>query len=249
METGGPMLMPWASKVSGIVEAWYAGSRGANAVANVLFGKVDPSAKLPITFPLNGTELPPPGIVVPPLQSTEAYAWKKAHEAVAAGAPPAQTYRNVYANGFAPFPVDYNKAALLVGYKWYDAQKLPVLFPFGHGLSYTTFAYSKLKVTPGQSVAVHFTVKNTGKRAGAEVAEVYAALPASADEPPKRLVGWSKVMLQPGESKRMAITVQSEYLSIFNEAKNNWELVPGEYTFYVGGSSQDLPLQQTFHLK
>jgi beta-glucosidase len=249
METGGPMLMPWANQVSGIVEAWYAGSRGAWAVANVLFGKVNPTAKLPITFPLHEDELPPPGIVRPPEQSTEAHAWKKAQKAIAAGMPPAQAKLKVFADGFPAFPADYNQAALLVGYKWYDAKQLPVLFPFGYGLSYTTYAYSNLKVTPGQQETIRFTVRNTGKRAGAEVAEVYAALPASAGEPPQRLVGWSKVALQPGESKEVTVTAPREYLSIFNETKNGWELVPGTYTFLVGGSSQDLPLHQPVDLK
>jgi beta-glucosidase len=90
---------------------------------------------------------------------------------------------------------------LKVGYKWYDAENKPVLFPFGFGLSYTTYSYSGLKVTPGNPTVVGFTVKNTGSHAGAEIAQVYAALPAAAGEPPKRLVGWSKVSLDPGESK------------------------------------------------
>jgi beta-glucosidase len=248
LETGSPAFMPWASNVDGIVEAWYAGSRGANALANVLFGRVCPSAKLPITFPLDEADLPQPGIVKPPLQSTDGYWWKKAHEDIAAGTPPAQAFPKLVAAGFPPFQVDYNEG-ILVGYKWYDAKKKPVLFPFGYGLSYTTYAYSSLKVTSGKQEKISFTVKNTGRRAGAEVAEVYAALPANAGEPPKRLVGWNKVILLPGESKKVTMTVQPEYLSIFNEEKNNWELVPGEYTFYVGGSSQDLPLQQTFNLK
>jgi beta-glucosidase len=92
-------------------------------------------------------------------------------------------------------------------------------------------------------------VKNTGKRAGVEIAEVYAALPASADEPPKRLVGWSRVALGPGESKDVTVNVSREYLSIYDEAASGWKLVPGEYTFMAGGSSQQLPLTQKTNLQ
>ena len=105
---------------------------------------------------------------------------------------------------------------LKVGYKWYDAENKPVLFPFGYGLSYTTYRYSDLKVTPGTATTVSFTVTNTGSRAGAEIAEVYAALPASADEPPKRLVGWSKVWLKAGEGKTVSVTVDPQYLSVYD---------------------------------
>jgi beta-glucosidase len=91
---------------------------------------------------------------------------------------------------------------------------------------------------------VSFLVKNTGTRSGEEIAEVYAALPANAGEPPKRLVGWSKVSLQPGESKQVSVTVPAKYLSVFDEHENAWKLTPGSYTFLAGGSSQDLPLKQ-----
>jgi beta-glucosidase len=101
-----------------------------------------------------------------------------------------------------------------------------------------------LKVTPGASTTVTFTVTNTGKRDGAEIAEVYAMLPAAANEPPKRLVGFAKVALAAGESRDISVSVEPKYLSIFDEAKNGWQLVPGEYTFAVGGSSDDLGLTQ-----
>ncbi len=94
-----------------------------------------------------------------------------------------------------------------------------------------------------------FTVKNTGSRAGAEIAEVYAALPAGTGEPPKRLLGWSKVNLNPGESREVSLTVDPLYLSIFDETLNGWKLVPGSYTFMVGGSSQDLPLVEKVRMK
>jgi beta-glucosidase len=149
------------------------------------------------------------------------------------------------AMGIGPFfDVQYDEG-LKVGYKWYDAEKKPVLFPFGFGMSYTTFAYSGLAVATGDSTRVSFTVKNTGKRAGIETAQVYASLPDSAGEPPKRLVGWSKVSLAPGESKQVDVPVSRDRLMIFDEGSDAWKLVPGQYVIRVGGSSQDLPLEKT----
>lgn len=234
LETGSPVTMPWADEVSGILEAWYAGSSGADAVANLLFGDVNPSGKLPITFPRTDADLPHPAIVKPPAKSTtqdgDAEAWKK------------------IADGLPAFQVRYDEG-LKVGYKWYDAEKKPVRFPFGYGLSYTTYAYSGLKVTPGSKVRVTFTVANTGRRAGAEVAEAYAVLPASAGEPPKRLVGWIKIKLNVGESKEVSIDVAPKYLSVFDADRNTWALVPGDYILLVGGSSDNLPLKESVHLK
>jgi beta-glucosidase len=146
------------------------------------------------------------------------------------------------------FSVRYDEG-IKVGYKWYDAENKPVLFPFGYGLSYTTYSYAGLNVTPGKETAVSFTVKNTGSRAGMEIAEVYAGLPASAAEPPKRLVGWSKVRLNPGESREVTVRVDPKYLSVFDESTDGWKLVPGSYSFLVGGSSQDLPLTEKVNLK
>jgi beta-glucosidase len=234
LETGSPVTMPWANQVSGILEAWYGGSRGAEAIARLIFGEVNPSAKLPITFPRSEADLPHPGVVKPPRESTTADgdpdAWKK----IAAGLP--------------AFQITYDEG-LKVGYKWYDAEQKQVLFPFGYGLSYTTYKYSDLKVTPGKTIHVSFKVANTGSRAGSEIAEVYAALPEGTGEPPKRLVGWSKVKLDAGESKELTIEVDPEYLSIFNVERDAWQLVPGGYTLMVGGSSQSLPLKQSVDLK
>jgi beta-glucosidase len=226
LESGTAVTMPWLDKASGVLEAWYPGSKGADAVANILFGDVNPSAKLPMTFPRSIADLPRQKVDAPP----------KGDRGLAAVLTPGEAK--------ATFSVHYDEG-VKVGYKWYDAEKKPVLFPFGYGLSYTTYAYSGLKVTPGQQTTVSFTVKNTGKRAGHEIAQVYAALPASASEPPKRLVGWSKVLLQPGESREVTVTVPTKYLSIFDESQSAWKLVPGSYTFLVGGSSQDLPLKQS----
>jgi beta-glucosidase len=134
---------------------------------------------------------------------------------------------------------------LKVGYKWYDAEHKPILFPFGFGLSYTTYAYSGPSFTTAESTIVSFTVKNTGSRAGSEIAEVYTSLPEAAAEPPKRLVGWARVELDPGESKEVSVPVGRDRLTMYDEASDSWKLVPGKYVIQVGGSSQDLPLQQT----
>ncbi|HXJ94610.1 MAG TPA: glycoside hydrolase family 3 C-terminal domain-containing protein [Terriglobia bacterium] len=225
LETGTAVTMPWIDKVGGVLEAWFAGSKGADAVANILFGDVNPSAKLPMTFPRSESDLPHPQLVTPPQGQR-----RKPED------PPS-------------FSVNYDEG-LKVGYKWYDAENKPVLFPFGFGLSYTTYTYTDIKVAETDSkVVVGFAVKNTGARAGSEIAEVYAALPAEAGEPPKRLVGWSKVELKAGEDREVTVTVDSMYLSIYDENSNGWKLVPGSYTFRVGGSSQNLPLTANIDLK
>jgi beta-glucosidase len=228
LETGTAVTMPWLDKVSGIVEAWYGGSRGAEAVANVLFGDVNPSGKLPMTFPKSEADLPHPQLIKPPAASASDD-WRK------------------IAPGLPPFQIHYDEG-LKVGYKWYDAEHKSVLFPFGFGMSYTNFAYSDLRVTPGNSPHVSFTVTNTGSRTGAEVAQVYAALPPSAKEPPKRLVGWSKITLNPGEKRSIDIEIDPLFLAVFNVDKNGWERVVGNYGFLVGGSSQDLPLKESVTL-
>jgi beta-glucosidase len=224
IESGTAITMPWLDKVGGVLEAWYAGSKGADAVANIIFGDVNPSAKLPMTFPRTEADLPHPQILAPPPGGTGEDAIMKTGEAK------------------ATFEVHYDEG-LNVGYKWYDAEKKQVLFPFGYGLSYSTYSYSNLKVTQGKNVQVSFTVTNTSNRAGAEVAEVYAALPASAGEPPKRLVGWNKVKLGAGESREVSVELDAEYLSIFDVDRNAWLLPPGNYTLLVGGSSLNLPLK------
>jgi beta-glucosidase len=230
LETGTAVTMPWLDNVSAVVEAWYAGSKGADAVANILFGDVNPTAKLPMTFPRSVADLPHPQPVSPPAEVK--------------GAPHGPMGIKLKPT----FSVNYDEG-LKVGYKWYDAENKPVLFPFGYGLSYTTYSYSDLKVNAGKETTVSFVVKNTGSRAGSEIAEVYAALPPDAGEPPKRLVGWSKIHLNAGESKGVTVTVGANYLSIYDETASAWELVPGSYTFMVGGSSQNLPLNRKVDLK
>jgi beta-glucosidase len=238
LETGSPALMPWIDQVAGVVEAWYPGIRGGQAIAEILTGKVNPTGKLAITFPNSDADLPHPTLILPPPTSQPNYM------ALAAGG----DFWSIAAKGLPAFQTTYDEK-LLVGYKWYDAQKKPVLFPFGFGLSYTAYAYSGLSVQGTDALTVTFTVKNTGLRAGTEIAQVYAALPASANEPPKRLIGWARVDLAAGESKTVTVPVDRERLTIYDEASGAWKLVPGSYTVLAGGSSQELPLTQALNLQ
>ena len=137
---------------------------------------------------------------------------------------------------------------LKVGYKWYDAEKKQVLFPFGHGLSYTTYSYSSLDVQPGDPLTASFTVKNTGQRAGEEIAQVYASLPDSAGEPPRRLVGWAKISIAAGESCQATVHIDPKRLKVFDQETDSWKLIPGAYTLWAGSSSRNLPLQKTIQI-
>ncbi|MGA2157411.1 MAG: glycoside hydrolase family 3 C-terminal domain-containing protein, partial [Bryobacteraceae bacterium] len=231
IESGGAVTMPWIDKVSAVLEAWYPGTRGAEAISSILFGDVNPSAKLPVTFAKSEADLPHPvEMLQPPPRPGE-------EVPMFPGAPWKVNTRR--------FDIEYDEG-LLVGYKWYDAKNKQPLFPFGYGLSYTTYSYSGLKVS---QAGISFDVKNTGQRAGAEIAEVYATLPQAAGEPFQRLVAFKKIALDPGESKSVTLVLDPHYLSIFNEDKNSWELVAGEYTLQVGGSSRDLPLRGIFRIE
>ena len=238
LETGSPATMPWIDKVAGVVEAWYPGIRGAEALANILTGEVNPSGKLAITFPKSDADLPHPTLVLPPPASEP--------QRPAQGAD-ISSFMAMRAKGLPPFETYYDEK-LKVGYKWYDAEKKAVLFPFGFGLSYTSYAYSGLTVKNGDGLTVSFTVRNTGKRAGTEIAQVYASLPDAAGEPPKRLIGWARVELAAGESKLVTIPVDHDHLTIYDETTDAWKLVPGSYTIMAGGSSQALSLHQQLTL-
>jgi beta-glucosidase len=209
------------------LEAWFPGQRGGEAIANLLFGKANPSGKLPMTFPASVKDLPRPAIPGDP-------------------------------NAAAPFDVPLTEG-FKVGYKWYDAKSMTPLFPFGFGLSYTTFSISSAKAaalqsTDGWSVAVNASVSNTGAVAGAEVVQIYLGLPASIGEPPKRLVGWSKVGLNPGDSVAVGIVIDSNDsshpLSYWDTGSSSWLIAPGDYTVYIGNSSAPSSLQiaGTFHV-
>ena len=239
LETGSPATMPWIDKVAGVVEAWYPGIRGAEALANILTGQVNPTGKLAITFPRSDADLPHPALVTPPPES-------QPHR------PPAgadiSAFMAQMAKGLPAFQTYYDEK-LKVGYKWYDAEKKEVLFPFGFGLSYTSYAYSGLTVKQGDTLTVSFTVKNTGKRAGTEIAQAYASFPEAAGEPPKRLIGWTRIDLAPGASKQVTISVPHDRLTVYDESSDTWKLVPGNYTVLTGSSSRDLPLHQQIALQ
>jgi beta-glucosidase len=208
-------LMPWSSQVAAALVAWYPGQENGNALAQVLFGDVNPSGKLPVTFP-----------------------------AVAG---------QVSANTPAQFPgvsghVTYSEE-LAVGYRWYDANGVLPLFPFGCGLSYTTFGYSNLTVSavsPSGQVQVGFDLTNTGSRAGAEVAQLYLGFPAAAGEPPKLLKGFTKVSLQPGQTQQLSFNLDWEDLANWDPVARGWLVTPGVFQVLVGASSRDIRLMGSF---
>ena len=235
LETGGPVLMPWIDAVAGVVESWYSGTMGATAVADVLTGTVNPSGKLPVTFPRADADLPHPAIVGPPPASQEDWSDEAAMS-------------KKLLQGLPAFSTKYDEG-LKVGYKWYDAERRPVLFPFGFGLSYTRFGYSGLRVDSGAVTTARFAVKNTGTRAGEEIAEVYTTMPAGAGEPPKRLVGWAKVSLAAGEEKQVVVEVPRARFAVWDEAKKAWSVPVGEYKVMVGPGSQELPLVQAVAMR
>jgi beta-glucosidase len=224
LETGSTVSMPWLNEVKGVLAAWYPGIGGAQAISNILFGDVNPSGKLPITFAESEVDLPHPQIQGMDLELKA----QSEHTAL------------------PPFDVHYPEG-VKVGYKWFAAENKQPLFPFGFGLSYTKYTYSNLKADEKQC-QVTFTVKNAGGRPGAEIAQVYAQLPSAAGEPFKRLVAWERIPLAPGESKTVTLPLPSLYLSIFDNQKNNWSLLPGDYKLLVGPSSAMTPLTAPLHI-
>lgn len=232
LESGTAVTMPWLAKVQGVVEAWYAGSGGDKALANVLTGKVNPSGKLTMTFPLSDRDLPHPTIA----------SLSPEDEGAGSGA-----INDDRMHLQSRYPVNYEEG-LEVGYKWYEAEHKPVLFPFGFGLSYTTYSYTDLRTEAGAGT-VTFSVKNTGRRAGTEIAQVYASLPAAAGECFKRLAGWKVIDLMPGQTTTVTVTLDRRVLAIFNEGQNAWETLPGTYGIVVGASSADTPLEGTIKIQ
>jgi beta-glucosidase len=219
LNTGSAVTMPWADKVKGILEAWYPGQESGSAIAALLFGDVNPSGKLPVTFPTSLRQVP----------ASRTAEWPGANGTVQ------------YAEG------------LQVGYRWYDAQHLTPLYPFGYGLSYTTFAFSQLTVStpllaPGRSIQVSADITNTGHRAGADVAQLYLAYPASTGEPPSQLRGFQKIYLQPGQTRHVQFTLTARDASYWQSKTHAWTLAPGTYMLRVGDSSRSLPLAGSFNV-
>jgi beta-glucosidase len=219
LETGNPVLMPWLAKTGAVVEAWYSGTSGGEAIARVLWGEVDVSGRLPITFPATLDQLPHPEIA------------------------------HFGQERPAPYDLDYTEGAA-TGYKWYDKKNLKPLFPFGYGLSYSSYAYDGLSAKEeGGKVTVSFTVKNTGSRAGKDVPQIYVGHQGDGWEAPRRLAGWEKVSLQPGESKQISVTVDPRLLARYDTKSHKWVIAKGAYELSLGASSRDLKLNSSVNLE
>jgi beta-glucosidase len=215
LQTGYPVTMPWLSNVKAVLESWYPGEQEGNAIAALLWGDVNPSGKLPYTFPKKLSDSP--------MRSKK-------------------QYPGVTRQGGVPHSV-YSEH-LLVGYRWYDAKHIQPLFPFGFGLSYTSFRYSHLRLRGNVSHATAtFRLTNTGTRTGAEVAQLYVFDPKSAHEPPKQLKGYTKVLLQPGESQTVTLKLPRRAFAHWSVRAHGWRVSNGCYRIRVGGSSAKLPLR------
>jgi len=227
LEVGNPVAMPWRQSVAGILVAWFPGQRGGDAIARVLTGAVNPSGHLPVTFPVSTDQLPNP--VLP---GSEA-------------APTASSGSGTYglAAGGKASTVTFPEGSD-VGYRWFDRNQTAPLYPFGFGLSYTSFGYTGLKVTGGNALTVRFTVTNTGGRPGADVPQIYVRRTGKA----KRLIGWAKPSLKPGERREVVITADPRVLSDYNPRSRRWEMPAGEYSIEVGRSATDPVLNSRTHL-
>jgi beta-glucosidase len=203
LETGNPVAMPWRDRVAAVVEAWYPGQAGGQAIAEVLAGAVNPSGRLPVTFPADLAQTPRP-------------------ELPGLGTPTG-----------TPTTIRYDEGAE-VGYRWFAARGEAPLYAFGHGLSYTTFAYEDLDVRGGETVTATFTVTNTGQRSGADVPQLYLT------EPRRRLLGFERIELEPGEGRRVSITADPRLLARF--AGGQWVVDGGEHRVAVGASAEALAL-------
>ncbi|WP_082773785.1 glycoside hydrolase family 3 C-terminal domain-containing protein [Hymenobacter sp. PAMC 26628] len=209
---GGPIdVSAWAGRARAVVEAWYPGMEGGNAIAHVLFGDVNPSGKLPFTFPAKLEDSP---------------VYKLGEYPSSPGDPLKEVYKD----------------DIYVGYRYYDTYKVAPQYPFGYGLSYTTFKYGALTVTPGpQSATVKLSVTNSGRVAGAEVVQLYVHDNQTAvKRPEKELKAFGKVFLKPGETKTVTLALPADSFKYYNESKKQWVLAPGKFNLLVGSSSRDI---------
>ena len=225
--SGSPVAMPWADSADAIVQGWYGGTESGNALADVLTGKVNPSGRLPFSIPFKYED--------GPIKTEAQYPGIKAEDD--------EFWQTHYSEG------------VYVGYRWYSTQEIPVQFPFGHGLSYTTFEYSNAKaakpsMTAAGTLKVSVDVANTGSVDGAEVVQLYIADPeASVDRPAKELKGFEKVYLKAGEKKTVTFEIDAEDLSYFDAEKHEWVAESGEFQALLGSSSEDLKAMVSFQLK
>jgi len=223
LNSGNAVGMPWVKEVPAILQAWYLGSEAGNALANVISGEVNPSGKLPFSFPVK-------------LDDNAAQSFGK------------ESYPGVGAN-------ETYKEDILVGYRWFDTKKIAPLFSFGHGLSYTTFEYGKITTdktsyTGSETVKLTFSIKNTGKVKGAEAAQVYISdVKSTVLRPIKELKAFSKVMIEPGESKQVVINLQVKDWAFFSDKTQTWVIEPGKFSILVGASSGDIRQVLTVQVK
>jgi len=213
LETNGPVRLPWLDRVPALLQAWYPGIGGGPAIADLLSGRSNPSGHLPVTWPIDESQLPRPQI--------PGLGFKPAQ-------PPAAT-------------IDYDIEGANVGYKWFDARGLQPRFAFGHGLSYTQFHFGNLKLARhGTRVVASFDVRNDGDRAGAAVPQLYVRLPEGAATP-LRLAGWRKVLLQPGESQRIDVEVEPRMLASYEPVRRQWKIAAGDYRLVLARAA-DAPV-------
>lgn len=215
LETGGPVAMPWQSDVAAIVEAWYPGARGGEAIAAVLFGDVNPSGRLPVTFPASIAQLPRPAL--PGAETVE--------PSFAGHGKPGQT-----------LDIDYNVEGADVGYRWFARKAEKPLYPFGFGLSYTSFERSGLSVAGGAAPAATFTLRNSGARDGADIGQVY--LVETPRGKTRRLVAFARAELKPGEARTIEVPIDPRLLADWTP--KGWSIAPGTYRFALGASSEEL---------
>lgn len=224
--SGNAVAMPWLSKVNAVLQDWYLGSEAGNSLADVLTGAVNPSGKLPFTFPV--------ALEDGPVKTAE-------------------QYPGIRRNGQYLSDQTYTEG-IYVGYRWYEHNAVAPMFAFGHGLSYTTFEYGDAKVSGsvagGKTVKVSVPVKNTGSVAGAEIAQLYITdQECSVDRPVKELKGFDKVYLEPGQTKTVTFEVNADALKYFDAGKHEWVLEPGKFTASVGASSADIRTSVEFEVK
>lgn len=216
--SGNAVAMPWADKVPAILQAWFLGSESGNSLADVIFGRVNPSGKLPMTFPVR-------------LDDVAAHAVGE--------------YPGTKRADSDIVDIRYNEG-VMVGYRWFDTRKIRPLFAFGHGLSYTTFGYGKLsadasKISPDGALTLSVDVTNTGSRAGAETVQLYISdTKASVKRPAKELKNFAKIYLEPGQTKTVTFTVRPSDLAFFDAGAHAWKAEPGEFRAHVGAASDDI---------
>jgi beta-glucosidase len=216
LQTGGPVVMPWLNNVGAVLEAWYPGSSGGAAIARVLNGEVNPSGRLPATFPASLDQLPRPVLDGDAKTKDE--------------------------NIIEKLTTNYNIEGAAVGYKWFDLKGHKPLFPFGYGLSYSSFTYEDLSAKPaGTGIDVSFSIKNTGKRDGKSVGQVYVSPAAGGWEAPKRLAGWDKLELKAGASGKATVKVDPRLLGVYDSASKTWKIAAGEYVVTLADSATAKP--------